>query len=71
MNWSMELSEFDIEYAPRTAVEGQVLAEFVAEFIGIPGETEQDPRQSPSKSSLIGCLAELEEGRGCISSRQE
>ncbi|XP_075665227.1 uncharacterized protein LOC142634862 [Castanea sativa] len=30
--WAIELSEFDIQYQPRTAVKGQILANFVAEF---------------------------------------
>ena len=28
----MELSEFDIKYRPRTAIKGQVLAEFIVEW---------------------------------------
>ncbi|KAK1562785.1 hypothetical protein Q3G72_017018 [Acer saccharum] len=31
--WAIELSEFDIEYLLRTAIKGQVVADFVAEFI--------------------------------------
>ncbi|KAK0607913.1 hypothetical protein LWI29_022541 [Acer saccharum] len=30
--WAIELSEFDVEYLPRTAVKGQVVADFVVEF---------------------------------------
>ena len=30
--WAVELSEFDIQYHPRTAVKGQVVANFIAEF---------------------------------------
>ncbi|XP_075665374.1 uncharacterized protein LOC142635042 [Castanea sativa] len=30
--WAIELSEFDIQYQPRTAMKGQILADFVAEF---------------------------------------
>ncbi|KAK0608127.1 hypothetical protein LWI29_025846 [Acer saccharum] len=30
--WAIELSEFDIEYLPRTAIKGQAVADFVAEF---------------------------------------
>nr|XP_023900522.1 uncharacterized protein LOC112012361 [Quercus suber] len=30
--WAIELSEFDIQYRPRTAVKGQVVADFIAEF---------------------------------------
>ena len=30
--WAVELSEFDIQYHPRTAVKGQVVVDFIAEF---------------------------------------
>ena len=32
MKWAIELSEFDIRYKPKTAIKGQVLANFVMEF---------------------------------------
>ena len=32
MKWAIELSEFDIRYRPKTAIKGQVLADFVMEF---------------------------------------
>ena len=31
MKWSIELSEFHIDYKPRMALEAQALADFVAE----------------------------------------
>ena len=30
--WAVELSEFDLQYRPRTAIKGQVVADFIAEF---------------------------------------
>ena len=30
--WAIELSEFDIRYRPRTAIKGQIIANFIAEF---------------------------------------
>ena len=30
--WAVELSEFDIRYRPRTAMKGQVVVNFIAEF---------------------------------------
>ena len=30
--WAIELSEFDVQYRPRTAIKAQALADFVAEF---------------------------------------
>lgn len=32
VQWAIELSQFDIEYKPRTAIKAQVLADFVTEF---------------------------------------
>ena len=32
MKWAIELSEFDIRYRPKTAIKGQVSADFVMEF---------------------------------------
>ena len=32
MKWAIELSEFDIRYRPKTAIKGQVVADFVMEF---------------------------------------
>ena len=32
IKWAIELSEFDIRYKPRTAVKGQLLADFIMEF---------------------------------------
>ena len=32
MKWSIELSEFDIRYKPKTTIKGQILADFVMEF---------------------------------------
>ena len=33
VSWSVELSKFDIQYKPRTAVKAQVLTEFLAEMV--------------------------------------
>ena len=30
--WAIELSEFDIQYRPRTAIKGQIIADFIIEF---------------------------------------
>ena len=30
--WAIKLSEFDIQYRPRTAIKGQAIADFIAEF---------------------------------------
>ena len=33
MKWAIELSQFDIRYKPKTVIKGQVLADFVMEFM--------------------------------------
>ena len=33
IQWAIELSQFDIEYHPRTAIKAQALVDFIAEFI--------------------------------------
>ena len=30
--WAIELSEFDVQYCPRTVVKGQIVADFIAEY---------------------------------------
>ena len=32
IQWAIELSQFDIEYLPRTAIKAQALADFIVEF---------------------------------------
>ena len=39
VQWAIELSQFDVNYRPRTAIKVQALADFVAEFT----MTDQDP----------------------------
>ncbi|KAL5539209.1 hypothetical protein UlMin_043494 [Ulmus minor] len=41
--WTVELSEFDITFQPRTALKSQVLADFVADFA--PNVTQQDDKE--------------------------
>ena len=43
--WVVELSEFDIQYRPRTAVKGQVVADFIAEFTLGDGQVEEEKEQ--------------------------
>ena len=35
--WVIELSEFDVQYRPHTAIKGQVVSDFIAEFTNIEG----------------------------------
>ena len=32
VQWAVELSQFDVEYRPRTALKAQALVDFIAEF---------------------------------------
>ncbi|XP_072074122.1 uncharacterized protein [Arachis hypogaea] len=43
INWSIELSEFDIQYQPRGSVKSQCLADFVAELIYSNSKDEGQP----------------------------
>ena len=31
--WAIELGQYDVRYQPRTAIKGQVLADFISEFV--------------------------------------
>ncbi|GFY85504.1 hypothetical protein Acr_04g0002420 [Actinidia rufa] len=51
--WSLELGQFDISFLPRAAINGQVLANFVAEFSPrpeIPGHIQSKPLQRGENS---------------------
>ena len=51
MKWAIELSEFDIRYNPKTAIKGQVLADFVMEFTSVePAENTQATTGLPSET---------------------
>ena len=43
--WAVELSEFDIQYHPRTVVKGQVVADFIAKFTLGAGQMVEEIRQ--------------------------
>ena len=36
--WAIELSEFDVQYCPRTTIKGQAVVEFIAEFTNMEGQ---------------------------------
>ena len=42
--WAIELSEFDIQYHPRTAIKGQIVANFIAEFTN---DEDKGAKESP------------------------
>ena len=43
--WAVELSEFDIQYRLQTAVKGQVVVDFIAEFTIVDGQGAKEKRQ--------------------------
>ena len=36
--WAIKLSEFDIQYRPRTAIKGQAVSDFIAEYTQLEGK---------------------------------
>ncbi|XP_022155870.1 uncharacterized protein LOC111022883 [Momordica charantia] len=42
MKWALELSEYDIQFGPRTALKGQAVADFIAELTPPSQSTESD-----------------------------
>ena len=43
--WAVELSKFDIRYRPRTAIKGQVVADFIAKFTLEDSQGAKEKRQ--------------------------
>ena len=43
--WAIELSEFDIQYRPQTAIKGQAMADFFAEYTQLEGKGTEGLRQ--------------------------
>ena len=43
--WAIELSEFEIQYRPRTAIKGQAVAEFITNFTLGEGQVEEEKEQ--------------------------
>ena len=45
--WVVELSEFDIQYRPRTAIKGQIIVDFITVFTLVKGQgAKESPRWS-------------------------
>ena len=68
MKWSIELSEFDMMYKPKTAIKGQILADFVMEFTS--AELAEDAQTTPDllvwKLSVDGAANAQVSGAGLI-----
>ena len=65
IQWAIELSQFDIEYHPRTAIKVQALVDFIAEFTspkedglaeGIRRWTIQTDGSSAQKRGRVGVV---------------
>ncbi|XP_052199602.1 uncharacterized protein LOC127806391 [Diospyros lotus] len=54
---AIELAQFNIKYKPRTAIKGQILADFVAKFIG-PAEEPAPPTSSVWELFVYGSSSE-------------
>ena len=68
LKWTIELSEFDIRYKPKTAIKGQVLADFVMEFTSAePTQNAQAMNDLPIwKLSVDGASNAQGSGTGLI-----
>ncbi|XP_042962729.1 uncharacterized protein LOC122297007 [Carya illinoinensis] len=64
IGWSIELSEFDIEYEPRKAIKGQAMADFLAEFSDFPQEQVITPSGKPWILFIDGSSYRLGGGLG-------
>ena len=68
MKWAIELSEFDIRYKPKTAIKGQILADFVMEFTSAEPTENAQTETNPSiwKLSVDGASKAQGSGAGLI-----
>ena len=68
MKWAIELSEFDIRYKPKTAIKGQILADFVMEFTSAEPAEKTQTETNPSiwKLSVDGASNAQGSGAGLI-----
>ena len=48
VKWAVELTQFDILFQPQTAIKGQALADFIAEFT-FPSKVDPDRQIEPPK----------------------
>ncbi|KAL2542210.1 rve domain-containing [Abeliophyllum distichum] len=60
VKWAVELGQFELHYKPRTAIKGQALADFIAEF---SPEHEPGTRKEEDLDSLCGWLIDRDSGR--------
>ncbi|XP_022881077.1 uncharacterized protein LOC111398398 [Olea europaea var. sylvestris] len=68
LKWTVELSEFDLMFKARTAIKGQALADFVAEFANLPKVDEiMEPVEPPTWNLFIdGSTGDAGSGAGVV-----
>ena len=65
LQWAIELSQFDVEYHPRTAIKAQVLADFIAEFT-YPDEPSLASKDKTWVIQTDGSSAQKRKGVGVV-----
>ncbi|XP_024018662.1 uncharacterized protein LOC112090784 [Morus notabilis] len=66
LKWSIELSQFDINYKPRNAIRGQALADFVAEFTRLLDDAEEVNETPRWKLYVDGSSNDNSSGAGLV-----
>ena len=65
VQWAIKLSQFDIEYHPRTAIKAQALADFIAEFT-LPDEDNLTKEAERWTIQTDGSSAQKQGGVGVV-----
>ena len=65
VQWAIELSQFDIEYHPRTTIKAQTLADFIAEFT-LPDEDKITDEVDRWTIQIDGSSAQKKRGVGVV-----
>ena len=66
IQWSIEMSKFDIDYRPRTAIKAQALADFIAEFTHPLKEDEQSEEGKAWTMNIDGSSTKEMSGAGVV-----
>ena len=70
LKWAVDLGQFDIHFKPRTAIKGQVVADFIAEFTyqadGIAEEEQENIEQQWWKLYVDGSSNDCGAGAGLM-----
>jgi ribonuclease HI len=66
VQWSIEMSEFDIDYRPRTAIKAQALADFVAEFTHPWNEEKESEKDEAWTVNIDGSSTKEMNGAGIV-----